>query len=56
MDAALERYDRMRCEFGRWCVERSRAIGAYIERRELPDPERVLSEVGAVRADIPMSY
>jgi len=56
LDAALERYDRMRCEFGRWCVERSRAIGAYIERRELPDPERVLSEVGAVRADIPMSY
>ena len=56
LDAALERYDRLRCEFGRWCVQRSRAIGAYIERRELPDPEQVLSEVGAVRADIPMSY
>ena len=56
LDTALERYDGMRREFGRWCVQRSRAIGAYIERRELPHPEQVLSEVGAVRADIPMSY
>lgn len=56
LGAALARYDRMRCEFGRWCVQRSRAIGAYIERRELPDPQRVLADVGAVRADIPMSY
>ena len=46
----------MRCEFGRWCVQRSRRIGAYIERRTLPDPEGVLSEVGAVRADIPISF
>ena len=56
LDAALARYDRLRCEFGRWCVERSRRIGAYIERRELPDPEQVLSEVGAVRAGIPISF
>ena len=56
LDAALARYDRMRCEFGRWCVQRSRAIGSYIEHRERPDAERVLSEVGAVRADIPMRF
>ena len=56
MDEALARYNQMRCEFGRWCVERSRSIGAYIERRELPDPVRVLEDVGAVRAGIPMSY
>jgi 2-polyprenyl-6-methoxyphenol hydroxylase-like FAD-dependent oxidoreductase len=56
LDTALERYDGMRCEFGRWCVERSRAIGAYIERRELPEPERVLEDVGAVRAGIPISF
>ena len=56
LTAALERYDGLRCEFGRWCVERSRAIGAYIERRELPDPARVLEDVGAVRAGIPISF
>ena len=56
LDEALERYDGMRREFGTWCVERSRSIGAYIERRELPDPEWVLEEVGAVRADIPISF
>jgi hypothetical protein len=56
LETALERYNGMRCEFGRWCVQRSRAIGAYIERRELPEPERVLEEVGAVRADIPISF
>jgi 2-polyprenyl-6-methoxyphenol hydroxylase-like FAD-dependent oxidoreductase len=56
LDAALARYDRLRCEFGRWCVERSRAIGAYIERRELPDPQRVLADVGAVRAGIPIDF
>ena len=56
LDTALARYDRLRCEFGRWCVERSRSIGAYIERRALPDPEQVLSEVGAVRAGIPISF
>jgi 2-polyprenyl-6-methoxyphenol hydroxylase-like FAD-dependent oxidoreductase len=56
LDAALARYDRMRCEFGRWCVQRARAIGAYIERREIAEPETVLSEVGAVRADIPITY
>ena len=56
LDTALARYDRMRCEFGRWCVQRSRSIGAYIEQRTMPDPERVLSEVGAVRADIPITY
>jgi len=56
LDTALARYDRLRCEFGRWCVERSRSIGAYIERRALPDPEHVLSEVGAVRAGIPISF
>jgi len=55
LDAALARYDRMRGEFGRWCVQRARAIGAYIERREMADPERVLSEVGAIRADIPIT-
>ena len=56
LSAALARYDGMRCEFGRWCVRRSRAIGSYIEHRERPDAEHVLSEVGAVRADIPMRY
>ena len=56
LDAALARYDRLRCEFGRWCVERSRSIGAYIERGELPEPERVLEEVGAVRAGIPITF
>lgn len=56
LDAALARYDRMRCEFGRWCVQRSRAIGAYIEQRAMPDPEEVLSAVGAVRADIPITF
>ena len=56
LDAALERYDRLRCEFGRWCVNRSRSIGAYIEQRALADPARVLSEVGAVRADVPITY
>ena len=56
LDTALARYDRLRCEFGRWCVQRARSIGAYIERRTLPDPETVLSDVGAVRADIPISF
>lgn len=56
VDAALARYDGMRCEFGRWCVQRSRAIGSYIEHRQRPDAEQVLSEVGAVRADIPMRH
>src|SRR3954469_21737186 len=56
VDGALARYDRMRREFGTWCVRRARAIGSYIERGETADPERVLSEVGAVRADIPISY
>ena len=56
VDAALARYDGMRCEFGRWCVQRSRAIGSYIEHGQRPDAEQVLSEVGAVRADIPIRY
>ena len=56
LDTALARYDRLRCEFGRWCVERSRSIGGYIERRTTPDPEQVLSDVGAVRADIPIAF
>src|SRR3954470_21153118 len=56
LDAALERYDGMRREFGSWCVQRSRAIGAYIERGETADPEHVLSEVGAVRADIAITF
>ncbi len=56
LDAALERYDGMRREFGSWCVQRSRAIGAYIERGEMADAEHVLSEVGAVRADIAIRY
>jgi 2-polyprenyl-6-methoxyphenol hydroxylase-like FAD-dependent oxidoreductase len=55
LDAALGRYDRMRGEFGRWCVQRARAIGGYIERREMADPERVLADVGAIRADIPIT-
>jgi 2-polyprenyl-6-methoxyphenol hydroxylase-like FAD-dependent oxidoreductase len=55
LDAALARYDRLRREFGGWCVRRSRAIGAYIERRESADAQFVLSEVGAVRADIPIT-
>jgi 2-polyprenyl-6-methoxyphenol hydroxylase-like FAD-dependent oxidoreductase len=55
LDAALARYDRMRGEFGRWCVQRARAIGGYIERRETADPERVLADVGAIRADIPIT-
>jgi len=56
LDASLERYNRMRCEFGRWCVNRSRSIGAYIEQRAVADPARVLSDVGAVRAEIAITY
>ena len=56
LDGALARYDGLRCDFGRWCVERSRRIGAYIEQRATPDPERVLSEVGSALADVPVSY
>jgi 2-polyprenyl-6-methoxyphenol hydroxylase-like FAD-dependent oxidoreductase len=56
LDAALARYDRMRCEFGRWCVQRARSIGSYIEQRAIPDAQTVLSEVGAVRAGIPITF
>src|SRR4051812_3001968 len=56
LDAALARYDGLRREFGSWCVQRSRAIGAYIERGEAADARHVLSEVGAVRAGIAISF
>ena len=64
VDGALGRYDRSRGEFGRRCVARARALGAYIEARARPgacwttealdqSPERILREIGAKIADIP---
>jgi 2-polyprenyl-6-methoxyphenol hydroxylase-like FAD-dependent oxidoreductase len=64
LDAALERYDRLRGEFGRRCVARARRLGAYIEARARPErgwsaeeldqrPERLLREVAAALSDIP---
>jgi len=56
--AALERYNRLRGEFGRRCVARGRRIGAYIEAAAKgaaleQSPERILREVGAALPDIP---
>jgi 2-polyprenyl-6-methoxyphenol hydroxylase-like FAD-dependent oxidoreductase len=64
LDGALDRYDRLRGEFGRRCVARGRRIGSYIEARARPEagwtpeaidqsPERILREVGATLSDIP---
>jgi 2-polyprenyl-6-methoxyphenol hydroxylase-like FAD-dependent oxidoreductase len=64
LDAALERYDRLRGEFGRRCVARARRLGAYIEARARPGrgwsaeqldqrPERLMREVAAALSDIP---
>ncbi len=64
LDAALERYDRLRGEFGRRCVARARRLGSYIEARARPErgwtaeqldqrPERLLREVAAALSDIP---
>ena len=64
LDAALERYDRLRGEFGRRCVARARRLGSYIEARANPErgwsvqeldqrPERLLHEVAAALSDIP---
>jgi 2-polyprenyl-6-methoxyphenol hydroxylase-like FAD-dependent oxidoreductase len=61
---ALERYDRLRGEFGRRCVARARRLGSYIEARARPErgwtaeqldqrPERVMREVAAALSDIP---
>jgi 2-polyprenyl-6-methoxyphenol hydroxylase-like FAD-dependent oxidoreductase len=58
VSAALERYDRLRGNFGRSCVARGRRIGAYIEAAAKgialeQSPERILREVGAALPDIP---
>jgi 2-polyprenyl-6-methoxyphenol hydroxylase-like FAD-dependent oxidoreductase len=64
LPAALERYDRLRGEFGRRCVARARRLGSYIEARARPGrgwtagqvdqrPERVMREVAAALSDIP---
>ncbi len=64
LDAALERYDRLRGEFGRRCVARARRLGSYIEARANPGrgwsaqqldqrPERLLHEVAAALSEIP---
>lgn len=64
IEAALQRYDRLRGEFGRRCVARARRLGSYIEARSRPEkgwtpdeldqrPERVLHEVALALADIP---
>jgi hypothetical protein len=64
LPAALERYDRLRGEFGRRCVARARRLGSYIEARARPErgwtseqldqrPERVMREVAAALSEIP---
>jgi 2-polyprenyl-6-methoxyphenol hydroxylase-like FAD-dependent oxidoreductase len=64
LDAALDRYERLRGEFGRRCVARARRLGSYIEARARPGrgwtaedldqrPERLLHEVAASLSDIP---
>jgi 2-polyprenyl-6-methoxyphenol hydroxylase-like FAD-dependent oxidoreductase len=64
LPAALERYDRLRGEFGRRCVARARRLGSYIEARARPQrgwtaeeldqrPERVMREVAAALSEIP---
>jgi 2-polyprenyl-6-methoxyphenol hydroxylase-like FAD-dependent oxidoreductase len=63
-EKALDRYARLRGEFGQRCVARARRLGAYIEARSRPQvawtpdqldqrPERVLHETAAALADIP---
>ena len=62
--AALARYDRLRGEFGRRCVARAQAIGAYIEARSRPErawsaaqldqsPQRLLQAVALEMDKIP---
>jgi 2-polyprenyl-6-methoxyphenol hydroxylase-like FAD-dependent oxidoreductase len=64
LPGALERYDRLRSEFGRRCVARARRLGSYIDARSRPEkgwtpeqldqrPERVLREVALALAEIP---
>lgn len=64
LEAALQRYERLRSEFGRRCVARARRLGSYIEARSRPEkawtpeqldqrPERVLQEVALALAEIP---
>ena len=64
LSSALQRYDRLRSEFGRRCVARARRLGSYIEARSRPEkgwtpaeldqrPERVLQEVALALAEIP---
>jgi 2-polyprenyl-6-methoxyphenol hydroxylase-like FAD-dependent oxidoreductase len=64
LDAALERYDSLRGEFGRRCVARGRRIGSYIEARARPErpwtpeeldqsPQRILRAVSAALSEIP---
>jgi hypothetical protein len=63
-EEALERYDRLRGEFGRRCVARARRLGAYIEAVSRPEakwseaeldqrPQRVLREIAASLSEIP---
>lgn len=63
LSSALQRYDRLRTEFGRRCVARARRLGSYIEARSRPEkgwtpaqldqrPERVLQDVALALADI----
>jgi 2-polyprenyl-6-methoxyphenol hydroxylase-like FAD-dependent oxidoreductase len=51
VETALERYDRLRDEFGRRCIARARRLGSYIEARARP--ERLLHEVAASLSEIP---
>jgi 2-polyprenyl-6-methoxyphenol hydroxylase-like FAD-dependent oxidoreductase len=64
VETALERYDRLRGEFGRRCIARARRLGSYIEARARPErgwtpqqldqrPERLLHEVAASLSEIP---
>jgi 2-polyprenyl-6-methoxyphenol hydroxylase-like FAD-dependent oxidoreductase len=64
LDAALSRYERLRGDFGRRCVERARRLGSYIEARSRPGrrwtteeldqrPERLLREIAASLSEIP---
>lgn len=48
IDAALERYDGERREFGARMVARGRALGALIGRSTAPEPAALLREYGAV--------
>jgi 2-polyprenyl-6-methoxyphenol hydroxylase-like FAD-dependent oxidoreductase len=64
LETAMQRYDRLRGEFGRRCVARARRLGSYIEARSRPQagwtaaqldqrPERVLHEYAAALSEIP---